>query len=84
MTTQRAKTTEQQSIYNIAGARLKVLRAVNGLTQVKLGYIIGSSGQQVQKYETGANRLPIDKLAILVKRFGLSYDFFFKEIDLSK
>jgi transcriptional regulator with XRE-family HTH domain len=39
------------------GERLKVLRKSQGLSQDKLGAIIGVSAQQVQKYETGANRV---------------------------
>lgn len=39
------------------GERLRILRRSQGLSQDELGAIIGVSAQQVQKYETGANRV---------------------------
>lgn len=39
------------------GSRVRVRRAVLGLTQEKLGLALGLTFQQVQKYEKGASRL---------------------------
>ncbi len=49
-----------------------------GLTQVKLGRALGVTFQQVQKYETGDNRLPVEKLYILRHLYGVPYERFFE------
>lgn len=44
------------------GQRIKVRRQVAGLTQAELGRKLGISVQQVQKYETGQNRVAASRL----------------------
>ncbi len=41
------------------GERIRTLRQLKGMTQTELATELGVSFQQVQKYERGANRLPI-------------------------
>ena len=38
---------------------------------VRLAEFLGVSFQQLQKYETGANRIPVDRLAKIADRFGM-------------
>lgn len=45
------------------GANLKRLRGLRGVTQVELAGAIGTTFQQVQKYESGANRISATRLA---------------------
>ncbi len=49
------------------GERLRYERIVAGLTQQQLGARIGISAQQIQKYETGKNRLTISRLMALAE-----------------
>lgn len=46
------------------GARLRAFREAAGITQSDLGRAIGVTFQQVQKYETGANRLSSSRLSL--------------------
>lgn len=51
-----------KQIDQILGQRLKRERAMAGLTQGELGKKLGISPQQVQKYETGLNRVSVSRL----------------------
>lgn len=62
--------------YHHFGKKLKRLRKEKGLSQNKIGKILGVSYQQIQKYENGTNRLPVDKLATLKAYYGISCDAF--------
>jgi DNA-binding transcriptional regulator YiaG len=61
----------------IIGGNLRHLRRRSGLSQSELGHILDVSFQQVQKYENGQNRLPIEKLYILKHIYGVPYEMFF-------
>ncbi len=61
----------------IIGANLRRLRHKAGLSQVDVGKRIDVSFQQVQKYENGQNRLPVEKLYLLKHLYDVPYDVFF-------
>ena len=44
------------------GSRLKLRRTMMGMTQEKLGDALGVTFQQVQKYESGKNRVAASRL----------------------
>lgn len=67
--------------YQQIGLNLKNLRKNVGLTQGELGKILGVSFQQVQKYETGANRIPALQLYILQQTFHVPFDAFFEKVE---
>lgn len=46
----------------VIGARIKAYRNQAGLTQAELGKRVALSQQQIQKYEKGQDRVPVDKL----------------------
>ena len=54
------------------GARLKLIRRRAGVSQAALGAALGVSFQQVQKYETGANRVSGSALIKLARVLGVS------------
>ena len=62
------------------GARLKQARIARGWTQEKLGAAIGITFQQIQKYETGANRIGASRLYDLGQVLGRKVDWFFEEM----
>ncbi|MCD0415718.1 helix-turn-helix domain-containing protein [Rubrivivax sp. JA1024] len=62
-------------------ARLKVARIEAGLSQEKAGEALGLSFQQVQKYESGKNRITPGKLAVLAALYGKPVASFYHELE---
>jgi len=46
----------------IIGMRLKAYREIKGFSQVELGESIGVTFQQIQKYESGKNKVSVSRL----------------------
>lgn len=67
----------------IIGQNLCALRRRSGLTQQEVAALIDVSFQQIQKYERGENRLPVEKLHILKNYFSVPYDDFFAGLSAS-
>jgi transcriptional regulator with XRE-family HTH domain len=61
-----------------AGAHLRELRQARGMSQSALGAAAGVTYQQVQKYETGRNRLSVSTLAMLAAALGVTPGEFFQ------
>lgn len=62
------------------GKRVKHLRWLNGMTQEQLAEKIGVKFQQVQKYETGANRISASRLFYLSVSLNVPVSFFFEGV----
>ena len=71
---------KQESIKTI-GRNLKRLRLEHGLTQKNVAHRLGISFQQMQKYESGQNKLPIESLFILKHYYNTTFDIFFHGVD---
>jgi transcriptional regulator with XRE-family HTH domain len=54
------------------GRLVRALRMAQGLSQTNLANRIGVTFQQVQKYESGANRISMGRLSNIAKLFGVS------------
>jgi transcriptional regulator with XRE-family HTH domain len=52
-----------------------------GMTQQQLGDIVGIKFQQIQKYETGMNRISASRLWDIAQALGVSISFFFEGFD---
>lgn len=63
------------------GERLRERRSLMGYTQESLASQLKLSHQQVQKYETGANRISAGRLYELAKTLGVSVSYFFEGFD---
>jgi transcriptional regulator with XRE-family HTH domain len=63
------------------GARLREARQFAGATQEELARALGISGQAVQKYEIGENRLSAGRLVAAAAFLGVPMAYFFK-VDL--
>lgn len=61
----------------MVGDRIRRRRILMGLTQDQLGETLGISYQQVQKYETGANRVSAGRLYLIAQKLGVSAGWFF-------
>lgn len=63
--------------YQILGQNLRALRLAACYSQAELAQKLGVSFQQVQKYESGVNRLPLDTMITLRDLLGVSYEDLF-------
>ncbi len=59
----------ERDFYCKIGADLKNLRRKNGYTQTEIATYLGVTFQQVQKYETGKNRIPVRFILMLMDLF---------------
>ncbi len=62
------------------GARVKLRRVALGMSQEKLGRLLGLTFQQVQKYEKGANRIGASRLFAISRVLDAPIQFFFEEM----
>lgn len=71
---------KQKSVTDVdthIGHRLRELRSQAGVSQIKLGKLLGVSFQQIQKYENGSNRLSAARLWKIAQEFGIKIEAFF-------
>lgn len=62
------------------GARLRQRRLQMGLTQEKLGTMLGLTFQQVQKYERGVNRIAASRLFDIAKLLEVPLTYFYADM----
>jgi transcriptional regulator with XRE-family HTH domain len=62
------------------GSRIRMRRQFVGMSQEKLGELLGITFQQVQKYEKGSNRISASRLYYTAKILGVPVQFFFEEL----
>jgi transcriptional regulator with XRE-family HTH domain len=62
------------------GQRIRQRRTLLGVTQQKLGQMLGVTFQQVQKYERGANRVGSSRLFDVARVLEVPVSFFFDEM----
>jgi len=62
------------------GARIRLRRTLMGLSQERLGELLGLTFQQVQKYERGANRVGASRLYDLSRVLDVPISFFFDDM----
>ncbi len=60
------------------GKRIRHQRWMVGMTQQQLAEKVGIKFQQVQKYETGMNRVSASRLWDIAEALGVSIGFFFE------
>ena len=65
------------------GNRIRLRRNLMGLSQEKLGGLLGLTFQQVQKYEKGLNRVSASRLWDFSKVLNIPIAFFFEDMDNS-
>ena len=63
------------------GWRLRAMRQQAGLTQEKLAELVGITSQQIQKYESGANKLNTDRLQQIARVLSVPIQSFFTTTD---
>jgi transcriptional regulator with XRE-family HTH domain len=60
------------------GRKIRELRRRRGLSQQTVGEAVGISFQQLQKYETGANRINASRLFIVALALDEGVEWFFE------
>ena len=64
------------------GKRIRHRRWMNGTTQQQLAEAVGIKFQQIQKYETGMNRVSASRLWDIAHVLGVPVSFFFEGLDV--
>ena len=62
------------------GNRMRMRRQIIGMSQEKLGELLGITFQQVQKYEKGSNRISASRLYYAAKTLGVPVQFFYEDL----
>ncbi|GGY44289.1 helix-turn-helix domain-containing protein [Parvularcula lutaonensis] len=60
------------------GQRLRQRRTLLGMTQQKLADAVGIKFQQIQKYESGANRISASRLWVIARALEVPVSHFFE------
>jgi transcriptional regulator with XRE-family HTH domain len=60
------------------GSRMRMRRMLIGMSQEKLGEMLGLTFQQVQKYEKGTNRISVGRMIDIARVLGVEIGFFFE------
>lgn len=63
------------------GKKIHELRIAQGLTREQLSKVIYVSNQQLQKYETGVNRICAGRLLLIARALGQEVHYFYEGVD---
>ena len=66
------------------GNRVRIRRMLIGMSQEKLGDLLGLTFQQVQKYEKGVNRIGAGRLFEVAQILGVPIDFFYEGVGATR
>ena len=61
------------------GSRIRLRRNMIGMSQEKLGELLGITFQQIQKYEKGTNRVGASRVQAIASILGVPVSFFFED-----
>jgi transcriptional regulator with XRE-family HTH domain len=62
------------------GNRVRLRRMLVGMSQEKLGELLGLTFQQVQKYEKGVNRIGAGRLYQVANILGVPVSYFYEDV----
>lgn len=66
------------------GKRIRQRRWLTGMTQQQLAQSVGIKFQQIQKYETGANRVSASRLWDIADSLDVAVSFFFEGLEVEE
>ena len=78
------RTAAPDEIDAFVGGRVSLRRSAMGLSQTSLAQQLGISFQQVQKYETGQNRISASRLHRVATALATSVESFFPPVETAK
>jgi transcriptional regulator with XRE-family HTH domain len=61
------------------GQRLYTIRTIKKMSRDALGEVMGITGQQVRKYETGENRMMPERISMCAEIFNVPVGYFYGE-----
>ncbi len=64
----------------LVGNRVRIRRMLIGMSQERLGELLGLTFQQVQKYEKGVNRIGAGRLFDISRILGVPIDYFYEGV----
>lgn len=70
-------TVTHRKLDNFIGSQLRQARRHIGWNQARLAEVLGVTFQQVQKYETGRNRISASTLYVAAKALGFNIGYFY-------
>ncbi len=73
--------TAAPDIDKLVGEKIRNRRVLLGLTQDQVADSLGLSYQQIQKYETGANRVSAGRLYQIAQTLDTTVAWFFEDLD---
>ena len=79
-----ARTGGREAVDAYVGARISLRRSAMGLSQTALAQQLGISFQQVQKYETGQNRISASRLHRAATVLRTSVEAFFPPVETAR
>ena len=69
---------QSTDIDDLVGRNIRLLRLNRGMMQAELAEALGVTFQQVQKYESGKNRIGAGRLFAIAGLFGVPVSAFFE------
>lgn len=76
----RTETGDPDPVDTHVGQRLRLRRVLLGMSQTDLAKTLGLTFQQVQKYESGANRISASRLYYIAEALDIPVSFFYDDI----
>lgn len=70
------------SLHHEVGNRIKQRRKVLDISQARLAELLGSSYQQIQKYESGSSQLTLSKLLLFAQVLNVDPSYFYDGIPM--
>lgn len=77
-------TSRSRRVDQHVGERIRLRRTELGLTQEQLAAALDVSYQQVQKYETGANRISAGRIFEIARKLRVDIGYFFDGLPLGE
>lgn len=77
----RKKITDQTLLTKQIGRTLRALREAHNYSQEDIATRLGVSYQQIQKYESGKNRVSLEGLLILKELYNIDYEMLFYGVE---
>ena len=74
ISTPMAISDQERAFFVELGARIAGLRKDQGITQIQLAELLGTSQQAVTAYEVGRRRVPVSSLPKIAKILGVSIE----------
>ena len=74
-------TIEEEKFNTALGKQVMIVRMRQRMSMDQLGAHLGVTGQQITKYETGASRMPPEKIKRCCDIFNVPIDYFFGDTE---